>query len=391
MGKSKVGFILFLSALGLSLFFSGCASNNNSIPLTIDKIQPIDLSNNSGLSQREKELIVYFLNNNGVIEEEERTVYLAKGGAYRIKLKATISLEKDKLVVKDGSSCPKTLWLCTTNDPEYATFLKKVNDRKNELAQKLPNYFEEYKLVKSNIDNWLLSIGDVKPVFVFKNENSLNLKKETLDKIKETIFYGKESLSSEQVFANYKNSNIQDLKEFLSKRSVIQYKPYSNIVYKNYYLRNYDSKYSTYINDDTILHGISLETAKTGVTITNNALSYLFLPDQYEFKNSNISVTFTREYYNQYSVHIKNLTDNYIDVEAISLYYGEKITPLKGNRKVSPYGTTQERIIIELETNSLLIDIKNGTETNLFGGAIDYSIKGKKDTLFKSMDITFPR
>lgn len=369
------------------LSFSGCTT-------AIDKIEPVKVGT-SGLTEDEQNEILYFmLNGTHYLGAPEKSYYECTGRRpCSVRLSMYFYMENGNLILSDQSKCSlpdvkvPSKCLSGSSYQDYINFSRIVDKQKAEFEQKLPLLMNEYANVKASITDWLNSAKNKNAKFVFENRSSFGLSDVVINKIIEKARY--ESLSLDrltpiQVFMQFKNSN-KSLDMFLNDYVLGTYRPQDKLSIGHYSIIS--SKYS-----EGAVVNVRSKDLDSPLVLKHTATSYLFLPDKYTFKDKNISALFERVggYYN---VTITNLTNDYIEIDALSYYFDNNARnefTIK-NKSIPPQGKNDSydvKVKIE-ETDLNKGKVVNGQEKFSFGGAINYTLKNKtiKNTLFEKTDI----
>lgn len=369
------------------LSFSGCTT-------AIDKIEPVKIGT-SGLTESEQnEVLYYMLNGSYYLGTPEKSYYECTGRrSCSVRLSMYFYIENGNLILRDKSQCSlpdvkvPSKCLSGSSYQDYINFSNTVDKQKAELEQKLPLLMNEYANAKVPITDWLNSAKNKKAQFVFENKNSFALSDDVVNKILQKAIYESiplDRLTPVQVFMQYKNSN-KSLDSFLNDYIIGSYRPNDKLSIGHYSIIS--SKYS----EGTVIK-IRTKDLDNPLLLKHTAASYLFLPDKYTIKDKNILALFERVggYYN---VTITNLTNDYVEIDALSYYFDNNARNefTIRNKSIPPQGKNDSydvKVKIE-ETDFTKGKISNGQEKVSFGGAVNYTLKNKtiKNTLLEKTDV----
>lgn len=379
----NVGIICLLTVLS----FNGCTT-------AIDKIEPVKVGT-SGLTEDEQNEILYsMLNGTHYLGTPEKSYYECTGRRpCSVRLSMYFYMENGNLILSDQSKCSlsdvkvPSKCLSGSSYQDYINFSRIVDKQKAEFEQKLPLLMNEYANAKAPITDWLNSAKSKKAQFVFENKNSFGLSDVIVNKMLQKAIYESvplERLTPVQVFMQYKNSN-KSLDSFLNDYVIGSYRPHDKLSIGHYSIIS--SKYS----EGTVIK-VRVKDLDSPLGLKHTATSYLFLPDKYTIKDKNISALFERVggYYN---VTITNLTNDYVEIDALSYYFDNNARNefTIRNKSIPPQGKNDSydvKVKIE-ETDFTKGKISNGQEKVSFGGAVNYTLKNKtiKNTLLEKTDI----
>lgn len=122
-------------------------------------------------------------------------------------------------------------------------------------------------------------------------------------------------------------------------------------------------------------------------TFIVDKVKFNYLPEYFFNKDKSISIEV-----NNKSMNIVNLTNNYINIESVSMYYNDNIKTIKNlNLKLPPQSVEKNYNISSLEHyNNKLIEVKSKNQKVNYGFAISYYNQDvdKRNTLYKTKNYT---
>lgn len=246
------------------------------------------------------------------------------------------------------------------------------------LEENMNSYFKEYALHKNDILNAINFLNKIQPTFEF--ENKLNLEEKLLNSLYPQIKYKRFDLIPEKIFVDFKKSGKTSLEEFLDGYSIIQLEFQQTFYYNNFKI--YSQVKLEHPNINKVI-------CKDKIIISLYEIAWTILPDSFEISDENISMKFTNYQTVKYSVELINLTNDFIDLNSLSLYLENKINSINLNQKMPPNSkNSNNQIVISIPSGvNGYQKLKTLNEIFSIGGALEYSIRNKNKTIYKSIDL----
>ncbi len=374
--------ICFINSL-IILLLIGCAGS-------LKDVGPINVGNSNLTNDEQGELLSeMMIENYGFDIPHKYTYYNCPGKrSCDVKLAMNFDIKNNELITKDVSYCSlpdvKKASECLTGDnySDYVKFFNKKMEIKKNLAKKFPEYQNEYSNVKMKITNWLNNAKNKDCKFAFKYQIPLN--DEILNNMIKTVQCLKneeiENSSPIKIFMEYKQS-LKNLDDFLNNYSIARSNYSKKLEYGHYQLVGE-------LSNNNYIELTSRDLDKI-ILLEQKVLGYNLTPIEFIIKDKNIIAKFFRGH-ESFRVEITNLTNDIIDIDSLAYYHDSMVYDdfsLYTNKSVPPHSTKNVGTIKIYEFEHYHFFIKSMEHEEMFGGAIGYTTKNIKNTLYKKEKI----
>ncbi|MDK2063323.1 hypothetical protein PT447_00115 [Aliarcobacter butzleri] len=365
----KVG----LSVLMASVLLTGCGSRQNSFLETSTKVKIP-----SGLTNQEVEEIMKQLISSPKKENYQQysinsRVVTAK---YTYEFAPT---PEGNLLVKYSEDCGDYPCSRIQYFPEIAEFKRKFENNKSILEKNLTPYLNEYALNKNEILNWIDKVNKLNLEINFEIKIPFN--EEYLAEFKKPVKYKLKELTPEFVFKEFKNSKNPSLTSFLNT--------YPFCTYTNTYLVGFvDYKNVTM----SFPSNLNLNNYKEIFATKKPHFKARFFPDKFVIQNKDIKLEleYSMLINATYRFKITNLTGNYIDISAVSLYVDLDIINTPFNVKLPPNAVIDGTKSIHIPSSvPITIPIESSDQTRNFGAAVSYKVNNVEKTLYDGKKFSY--
>lgn len=355
---------LALSIGFIAILFSGCANQHAVFPLEkyslLEDEQRQILSSYCEKSKGSKSDSIY-------CSYDKMTITSKKYSTD----KAIIAIKENTLDVNCPNYC---------NDSFYSS----LNMDKLLILSRLKQYSTDKPILSKYIDEETKITN--KPTIVI-NELPKNGVYNKLVKEFEDSFKFSKSLTPLSAYVEYeKNSYGEDI----SPENLKKYLPIATISegvsFQSFHYETGLGGYKERLN-------ITKNSYNNGVIKLNGTLYYNFLNknSNLNFSNKNVSVKYYASSDNSISFNIDNLTNKFMEIDSISVYFGDKVYSKNINVKLPPNATNYSVLLFTSDLSDYTdVYIKTFNESRSVSIGLDYSIQGKKDTFLQTKTVKVP-
>lgn len=277
----------------------------------------------------------------------------------------------NKVIMKERIRCNKR------DDCRYPRTVIKVSllisdseELRAEIEKRAINYLKEYPVALPKIKEAIKKLRLYPKISIAKNKY---IDKKSLNSLSKKLMLRKKAYDETDLYIRYKKSG-ENLADFLSN------------VEAGWFTNSFEKEFGRY-KIERFDYSISLNDYKQEIILSDEINEYIkfnYIPEKYKASDSKLSIELSSSK-NHFYPKIINKTGGYVNLKAISIYYGEDVRTLTISKKLAP-GTYNLKNQINIK-NDFKKFKKTGQKVS-FGVAIEYESAGKIYTLHKTKNFT---
>jgi len=370
MTKKMILNVLLLTTI---IGFSGCGSSTVAPP---PKPKTIPITDDTALSENEKQEILNFVvsKNKGIYPSNMVGEYTSSNGClklyehiYKVDWYNIHNHYSSCFIVKNNNITTNYHSSCEKREKEKCARIT-FNTMIDQLFLILPELY----------DQEIIKYKKFKPEYI-KNKDALQATKEKLN----IVTIDSTNILTSKVLNNIYKYNKSDFHTSITNSMFELYKTGMTennfIISNNEPLKSYERykiayKGQTHYKDSFKKFPKDVEFKITG-------LMFNYLPDVISRSNKEIEVTIKTN--GSRNIQLINKTNNYININSVSYYYGADIITRNINVKLPPQGKSEHVFIMEQFTNNRFLPLTKKDQKITVGLAVEYTnIKyNKQDSL----------